>query len=186
MARAEKASANESEPEPKGRTRTQRARRIALEVGFIALAFFLVTRWQTRALLSDGQPAPRFELSDLDGNVVRLSDLNGKTTLVHFWATWCGVCRREFGSLNALYDGLDDDEALITIVDSTNQAEVKAFARDHGLRYPVLLGTPAVRDAYRIQAFPTNYFVDAKGMLRGATVGMSTRFGMSTRMHCAE
>lgn len=185
MVRAERTPKSENAPGRTEKTRTQRVRRIALEVGFVVLAFFLLTHWQTRSLLSGGEPAPGFELADLDGNVVKLSDLNGKTTLVHFWATWCGVCRREFGTLNALYDGLADDEALVTIVDSTDQTEVKAFAREHGLRYPVLLGTPAVMRTYRVQAFPTNYFVDSGGILRGATVGMSTRLGMAARMHCA-
>ncbi len=32
--------------------------------------------------------APDFMLSDLDGNMVRLSDYRGKVVMVNFWTTW--------------------------------------------------------------------------------------------------
>ncbi len=33
-------------------------------------------------------PAPDFELEDLEGNTVRLSELRGKMVLLFFWTTW--------------------------------------------------------------------------------------------------
>jgi peroxiredoxin len=174
-----------TKPKARTKTRAQKIRSIALEVGFIVFAFILLTRWQTRSLLPQGEAAPAFTLRDLEGNTVSLSDLAGKSTMVHFWATWCGVCKREFSTLNALNEALYDDEALVAIVDSTDAGAVLDFAKKHGLEYPVLLGTPEVRDAYRVQAFPTNYFVDKEGKLVSATVGMSTRLGMASRMHFA-
>ena len=42
-----------------------------------------------------GQPAPEFELKDLAGKNVRLSDYRGKVVLLNFWATWCPPCKEE-------------------------------------------------------------------------------------------
>ena len=160
----------------------------ALEVGVVLLIFVLVSAWQTRKLLpDDGRPAPAFQLVDLAGRSVRLADYQGKTTLLHFWATWCGVCRQEFSALNAVHSGLDDDQAVLTIVaDSEDPERVRRFVRERGLAYPVLLATADVLKSYRVKAFPTNYYIDKDGRLRETTVGLSTRFSMQARMGCAK
>lgn len=55
-----------------------------------------------------GRPSPDFELPDLDGKPVRLSSLRGKYTLIDFWASWCGPCRKEIPNLKKVYAGYKD------------------------------------------------------------------------------
>ena len=45
--------------------------------------------------LTVGDNAVNFEISDLDGNTVRLDDFKGKYVLLEFWASGCGGCRME-------------------------------------------------------------------------------------------
>lgn len=49
-----------------------------------------------------GQPSPEFALSDVNGEIVRLSDLAGKYVYIDCWATWCGPCMREQPYLSEL------------------------------------------------------------------------------------
>ena len=51
-----------------------------------------------------GEPAPNFQLLDMQGRLVALSDLRGKVMMVNFWATWCGPCRASIPHLQKLHD----------------------------------------------------------------------------------
>ncbi len=50
-----------------------------------------------------GHQAPDFALPDLNGKVIRLSQLQGKVILLNFWATWCPPCRSEMPTMERLY-----------------------------------------------------------------------------------
>lgn len=59
---------------------------------------------------SEGKPFADFEMPDLEGNMVKLSDFvtANKYTLVDFWASWCGPCRREMPVVKELYENYKD------------------------------------------------------------------------------
>ena len=179
--------ATDPPPRSKPGRRFGRVRRVGLEVLVLVTLFFGLGLWQTRGLLPRDEPVPELGLVDLQGKRVSLADYRGKTLLVHFWATWCGVCRQEFDALNALQRNLGSDEVLLSVVaDSEQYSRVERFVREHRLEYPVLLGTKQVLEDYKIEAFPTNYYVDSAGKLHDKTVGLSTRMSMRARMACAK
>ena len=155
---------------------------LALQVALGAGVFLAVTAYQTRNHLSR-ELAPNFELLDLAGRAVSLSQHRHKKVLIHFWATWCGVCRAELPSLRSLQRGLAPDEVLLTIVEDSEDVEaVRRFAREHDLAYPILLGNRQTQRAYRVSSFPTNYFVNGDGTVRSTSVGLSTQLGMRFRL----
>ena len=43
----------------------------------------------------DGERSQPFELANLDGQPVSLSQQKGKVVLLYFWATWCPYCEKE-------------------------------------------------------------------------------------------
>src|SRR5688500_16560442 len=157
--------------------------RLLLEIGLVAALYLGVSAWQRRHLLSVNERAPELRLHGLDGREHALGDLRGKAVLLHFWATWCGVCKMELSSLNSLQRNLPEDTVLWSVVaDGTDRAQIERFVREHDIQYPVLLADEATVQRFRVTSFPTNYYLDESGTLQQTTVGMSTRASMWLRL----
>ncbi len=182
-ARPEPSEAVDAAKDAPASSRFARFRRGALEVTLLVGLYLALTAFQERHLLRKDSAAPPFVLEGLNGERVSLDSLRGKRVALHFWATWCAVCRREQGALNAVAKGLGKDEAVYAVVaDSDDVEKVRHFVASEHIEYPVLLGTSDVLAAYHVNAFPTTYYVDADGRVGGHTVGMATRFSIRARL----
>lgn len=164
---------------------SRRIRRWAVEIAIVVAVYLAVSAWRERGMPPTNEPAPPFALTSLTGERVELAGLAGKTVLLHFWATWCGVCKAEIPALEAISEGLDEDEVLLTVVASDDAEEVRAFVKERGLTYPIVLAGDGVLGAYGVSAFPTNFVIDPEGRIAHRSVGLSTRLGLSLRMSCA-
>jgi len=149
--------------------------------------WFAVSAFQTRRHAGrDGEPAPAFTLSDLSGRAVSLADYRNKKVVLHFFATWCGVCKAELPSVRAVQRGLDADEVLLAIAADSDEPEaLRRFAREHELDYPILLATDEVLRDYGVNRYPANYYVNGDGSVSSSTVGLSTLVGMKLRLFAA-
>ncbi|MEM7241294.1 MAG: TlpA disulfide reductase family protein [Pseudomonadota bacterium] len=72
---------------------------------------------------------------DVDGNPITLADYAGKTVLLNFWATWCGPCRAEMPSLDALNQEFGgEDFEVITVSSGRNPPPAVAqFFKEAGI-----------------------------------------------------
>lgn len=121
-----------------------------------------------------GRPVPDFTLPDLAGRLVRLADLRGqKAVLINFWATWCVPCREEMPTLERLYrERRGVLEVLGVSLDTVGPAKVRAFTRELGLTFPILLDPKLLAARkYRVRALPMSFVVDRSGMLRHREIG---------------
>jgi len=161
--------------------------RALLQVLALIAFWFAISAYQTRRHVGDdGAPAPAFTLLDLTGRKVSLADYRHKKVVLHFFATWCGVCKAELPSVRAVQRGLGEDEVLLAVAaDSDDREALRRFAREHGLEYPILLASDDVLGAYGVDKFPTNYYVNGDGRVSSSTVGLSTLFGMKLRLFAA-
>ena len=75
-----------------------------------------------------GKDASDFELKDMKGNTVKLSDYKGKKVYLKFWATWCGPCRMQAPILDQLEQEYDEEEFRIAKMDvDENPETARAF-----------------------------------------------------------
>lgn len=129
-------------------------------------------------------PAPDFELEDQFGQVHKLSDYEGKTIFLNFWATWCPPCRAEMPDIQKLYEESpkDGEDAVIILgvagPDMGNEKTkegIAQFLEENGYTYPVLMDTEGTLFGdYGISAFPTTFMIDREGNIFGYASGQLT------------
>ena len=118
--------------------------------------------------------APNFRFENLSGQKVELKQLKGKVLLLNFWATWCGPCKEEMPSMDALYQLFKEKEFIfLTIsVDYEDKKKVKEFIDKHRYSFPVLIDSTCLSlDLFSVKAIPTTFLIDKKGMMIGRAVG---------------
>lgn len=140
-----------------------------------------IRAWQQSGTASGPAPALAGEL--LDGKPVALAAFAGKPVLVHFWATWCPICRAEQGSI----DALARDVPVITVaMQSGSRDEVIQFLRKEALSFPVLNDPDGVIAAqWGVRAVPASFIVDGAGQIRFLEIGYTTGIGLRLRLWLA-
>lgn len=122
--------------------------------------------------------APDFELTDLEGNTVKLSDYKGKVVFLNFWAEWCGYCKKEMPDMQKMYKDyeVDKDDFVILAVNVQDTREtIDTYLSDKDFEFTILMDTDgSVASKYYIQSFPTTFMIDKEGAVIGYQPGMLT------------
>jgi thiol-disulfide isomerase/thioredoxin len=113
------------------------------------------------------RPAPALELVGIDGTNRRLSELRGRTVLLHFWATWCPPCREELPGLLALGRELSAERKLEVIAVSldTDWAAIRQFFGGAVPAEIVLETSGSSQGGYDLSTLPDTYLLSADGVL---------------------
>ena len=127
-----------------------------------------------RNVVKLGELAPNFQLRDLNGHPVALSDLRGKVVLLNFWATWCGPCRVEMPAMEELYRTFSrkDFEILAVSTDAQGVAVTRPFQQENHLTFPILHDADyRVGLIYGARSLPMTFMVDRQGVVRHQVFG---------------
>ncbi len=126
--------------------------------------------------LIEGNRAPGFAISTLQGQALTLADLRGKVLLLNFWGTWCGPCRREMPEFQKIYEEWGERGfAILAIAYNDSEEAMAAFRDEFGLSFPLALDASGdINDAYAIQTRPSSYLLDQNGIIVARHFGIMT------------
>ena len=136
------------------------------------------------------QPAPNFQLPDLNGRLHHLDDYRGRIVIVNFWSAECPWSQRTDLDLTVALRDWGGEVVLLTLAaDLTESMEqVPHSARERQLNPVLLAGGTLVAEQYDARTTPHIFIVDADGLLRyrGAPDDVTFRQRTPTRHYVRE
>lgn len=112
--------------------------------------------------------APAFSAKSPNGTTISLKESLGKVTIIDFWASWCGPCRKENPNVVALYNefhskglniigvSLDDDATKWKDAIAKDKLTWNHVSNLKGFEDPIAT-------LYDVQQIPTTFVLDSKG-----------------------
>ncbi|MFT7005045.1 MAG: thiol-disulfide isomerase/thioredoxin [Sulfurimonas sp.] len=105
---------------------------------------------------------------------------NDKPILIHFWATWCPICKLEASNIQTISQNF---EVLSIAINSGSNSNIKKYMSDNGLNYKVLNDESGVfSKEFNIEVYPTTFIYDKNKKLVFSEVGFTSTFGLWLRM----
>lgn len=130
-------------------------------------------------ILDAGGVTGSFDLADEVGHVV----------VLNVWGSWCGPCRAEADTLQAVYAELADSGVVFVGLNTRdNPQSAVEFLESHGVTYPNIDDSGGAlqmgfRSSLPAGGIPTTWVIDAQGRVAARSLGEVTVDGL--RSHIA-
>jgi peroxiredoxin len=119
------------------------------------------------------RPAPDFQLEEIDGDQIRLSDQKGSVIVLCFWATWSKGSRLILDMMEKLAETYGQDVLFLTVATDVNERTLNSYLKKYGIIFPVLLNNRTDQE-YELQGVPTLFVIDAEGNIQYEHKGYQT------------
>lgn len=124
---------------------------------------------------------PELNAPGPDSKTWTLKDFEGKSTMIHLWASWCAPCWQHLPAIQSLYNAIKarKDVQIVTLSVDEDREKLTAFMKDKGYTFPVI-----VSKAYADKLLPQmilgrHWIVDRTGSIR--LVRVSSDFNGATQ-----
>lgn len=135
---------------------------IAILLGYVLYANFIA---EEKTLIQEGDIAPNFVLTTLEGEKVELEDYRGQGVFLNFWGTYCPPCEKEMPYMDNQYQVFKDRGVEILAVNvGESELVTERFVNRHDLSFPILRDpNRSVVDYYGVGPLPSTFLIDKNG-----------------------
>lgn len=116
----------------------------------------------------NGEAAPDFSLTLLDGTDFRLTDhlaSDGRPVILNLWASWCGPCRAEMPAFDVA-SKIHTDVFFLGVAVEDDPLAAEEFAAEIGVTYALAIDeAERVGRRYPSPGLPATYFISTDGLI---------------------
>ncbi len=105
---------------------------------------------------------------------------NTKPIMVHFWATWCPVCKAEIDNIQSV----SENYQVITIaVKSGSDEDIQKYLDGRDLNFKVINDSDGyLAEQFGVNIYPTTFIYDKNKNIIFSDVGYTSTWGLTLRM----
>ncbi len=127
-----------------------------------------------KELRASANLAPDFALTDLNGDLYRLSEQKGKTVILTFWDSWSSACQQEIPQLNALVEQFKDNQNVVFWAISVEAPiSINKFIKGNPFHCHLFHTGFEAKKLFKVIGFPTHIIIDPSGKIRYTQIGYS-------------
>ena len=115
-----------------------------------------------------------WQLADINGNEVNLSEYKDKVLFVNIWATWCPPCVGEMPAIEGLYKKFKDNNKIkFLLISNEKKSVIKSFIERHKYSFPVYSSLSKTPKEFSSQSIPTTFLISKNGKIIIHKTGVS-------------
>ena len=160
----------------------ERLKKLAKEILIGIILLFVVSNivsYLRKPALQDDR-LPEMSVQTINGQNIDLESFQGKPLLIHFWATWCPVCKMETANIERVSK---EYQVISVAVNSDDNEKIKAFMRERDAHFRVINDAEGkLAEKFSVEVFPTTFIYDGSGKLLFSEVGYTSTAGLLGRM----
>ncbi len=121
----------------------------------------------------EGSDAPALILNDIDGQAYDIRQSRGKWVFTHFWASWCGPCRREMKTIAEIAPKFANSKLQIVLINTAEDEDtVFSFLGHVAPELNTLMDADGlVTEKWKPRGLPATYLVSPAGKLEYVVLG---------------
>lgn len=107
-----------------------------------------------------------FTIKDLENRKIPFEQFKGQVIFINLWATWCGPCRAEMPTIEALYKKVQNNDiqfVMLSLDEDKDQIKVRGYIEKNNYTFPTYMPSGNLPSQLQVPSIPTTFIVDKQG-----------------------
>jgi len=146
-------------------------------IGFVLLVMMVTAAeasglaLQNSSKLAEGNTAPIFRVTSLEGESLDSSQLRGQVLVLNFWFIECPPCRAEIPRLNEMVKAYRERQVRFIAFTPNDASSLREFLAQVPFHYEVVADATPVAVEFGVTGAPTHVIVDPEGRIAKVFLG---------------